>query len=313
MTMLIYMRKSLGRKEIYEVSCAKQMRIPVVLLNYNSSADCRKCVSFLKKQKGIETEIIIVDNCSSPKDIEQLRILCAEEKCILLENKENHGYNAGNNIGLRYAADKGYEYAMIANPDMEFPEQDYIARLVLKIRGEENLAVVASDIVGLDGVHQNPMMRDGDWHGCFGWFTGLFKKKEKTEAYDFIENYKQNHYCSKVSGCCFLIRMDFLKSIGFFDENVFLYCEEAILSRQAEFAGMKMYYLADAQAVHAHVKNDKGDPVKRFRHWGRSRIYFIEKYSGDSWLGKRIAILSMRLYVFSFSAYNSIRKLKSKF
>lgn len=27
------------------------------------------------------------------------------------------------NIGLRYAANKGYEYALIANPDMEFPQR----------------------------------------------------------------------------------------------------------------------------------------------------------------------------------------------
>ncbi|MGM9762702.1 MAG: glycosyltransferase family 2 protein [Candidatus Cryptobacteroides sp.] len=289
------------------------MIVPVVLLNYNSSADCRKCVDYLKRQREVEIEIIIVDNCSREEDLVELRKLASEQECTLIENKENKGYNAGNNIGLRYAAEKGYELALIANPDMEFPQEDYISRLVSKMSEDNTLVVTASDIVGLDGVHQNPMMRDGDWHGCFGWFTGLFKKNEKTEAYDFIENYQQNHYCNKVSGCCFLIRMDFLKSIGFFDENVFLYCEEAILSRQAEFAGMKMYYLADVQAVHAHVKSDKGDPVKRFRHWGRSRIYFIEKYSGDTWWGKMMACLSMRTYVFVFSIYNRVRKLNSIF
>lgn len=38
------------------------MRVPVILLNYNSASDCRKCVSFLKRQQGVELEIIIVDN-----------------------------------------------------------------------------------------------------------------------------------------------------------------------------------------------------------------------------------------------------------
>ena len=46
------------------------MKIPVILLNYNSSGDCRKCVSFLKRQEGVETEIVIVDNCS-PQEGEQ--------------------------------------------------------------------------------------------------------------------------------------------------------------------------------------------------------------------------------------------------
>lgn len=288
------------------------MKVAVILLNYNSSADCRKCVSFLKQQEHVETELILVDNCSKEEDLFALRALATEQRCTLIENRVNRGYNAGNNIGLRYAAKQGYEYALIANPDMEFPQRDYVSRLISKMNEDENLVIVASDIIGLDGVHQNPMFRDGDWHGCFGWLTGLFKKHKKTEAYDFIEGFKDSHYCSKVNGCCFLVKMDFILEIGFFDEKVFLYCEEAILSRQVESARKKMYYISDAQAVHAHVKSDKGNPVKRFKHWKRSRIYFIRQYSGDTWFGKMMACLSMRMYVLVFSVYNYFRKQKSK-
>lgn len=82
------------------------MRIPVILLNHNSAIDCRKCVSFLQRQKGVDIEIVVVDNCSSKNDLNELQTLCKEELCTLIENKENHGYNAGNNIGLRYVVKK---------------------------------------------------------------------------------------------------------------------------------------------------------------------------------------------------------------
>lgn len=282
-------------------------KIPVIILNYNSSADCRKCVSFLKQQEGVETELIIVDNCSRPDDVEQVKKLCVEEGCTLLESKENRGYNAGNNIGLRYAVWKGYEYALIANPDMEFPQKDYLVRLREGMEKGKDIAVVASDIVGLDGIHQNPMFRDGNWRGSFGWLTGFFKRKP-VDTYDFIDNYRESHYCSKVSGCCFLVRLDFVKSIGYFDEQVFLYCEEAILSRQVEQSNLRMYYLADVQAVHAHVKSEKGDPVRRFEHWKHSRLYFIERYSGDSCWGKKIASLSMRMYVLVYKSFRKVKK-----
>ncbi len=281
------------------------MKVAVIILNYNSSADCRKCVSFLKRQEGVELELVLVDNCSP--DADQVEALCREQGCTFIASPENRGYNAGNNIGLRYAAAQGYEYALIANPDMEFPQTDYVKKLVEAMEKDEAIVVTGSDIVGLDGIHQNPMLRDGDWHGSFGWLTGWFKRK-KTDAYDFINRYTESHYCSKVSGCCFLVRMDFVWSIGFFDEQVFLYCEEAILSRQVERAGKQMYYLADAQAVHAHVKNDKGDPVRRFEHWKRSRLYFIERYSGDRWGGKQIAVVSMRLYVGIYKCFRKIKK-----
>ena len=117
------------------------MKVAVIILNYNSSLDCIKCVSFLKRQTGVELEIIIVDNCSRADDVEQLCQLCKEQDCILIENHENRGYNAGNNIGLRYAAEKGYKYAMIANPDMEFPQTDYVTRLVDAMQQSSEIAI----------------------------------------------------------------------------------------------------------------------------------------------------------------------------
>lgn len=273
-------------------------KVAVIILNYNSSDDCRKCVSFLQRQEGVELELVLVDNCSPDGD--KVKALCHEQGCTFIDSPENRGYNAGNNIGLRYAAERCYKYAMIVNPDMEFPQTDYVAKLVEVMEKDCEIVVAGSDIIGPDGIHQSPMFRDGNWQSSFGWITGLFKKKNQ-DAYDFIDNYKENHYCSKVSGCCLMVQMDFIRKIGFFDEYPFLYCEEAILSRQVEAAGKRMYYTADAQAIHRHLSSAKGDPVKRFQQWKRSRIYFIDRYSGDVWIGKKLAALSMILYVRLFT------------
>ena len=284
------------------------MNIAVIILNYNSSADCRKCIGFLKQQQGVEQEIVVVDNCSQDNDRKAVELLCKEQGCTFIANNENRGYNAGNNVGLRYAAENGYEYALIANPDMEFPQKEYLATLIAKMQEDEDIVVCGSDIVGADGIHQSPMFKDGNWRTSFGWVKDIFGNKNKNnEAYNFIDNYNENHYCHKVSGCCFMIKIPFLKEINFFDEKVFLYCEEAILSRQVELAGKRMYYLATSQAVHRHIKNEKGDPVKRFKAWGKSRCYFIDRYSNDHWFGKQIAKLSMKLYVLTFIIYNKLR------
>lgn len=281
------------------------MQVAVIILNYNSSDDCRKCVSFLKRQEGVDLELILVDNCSSDGD--KVEALCLEQGCTFIASPVNRGYNAGNNIGLRYAAGKGYLYALIANPDMEFPQTDYIKKLVETMETDLDIVVAGSDIVGPDGIHQSPMMCDGNWKSSFSWIKGLLKK-QKADAYDFIDNYKQSHYCWKVSGCCLLVRMDFIKEMGFFDEYPFLYCEEAILSRQVEIAGKRMYYTSEIQAVHRHIASSKGNPIARFRQWKRSRIYFINHYSGDSWLGKKIATFSVQLYVGLFSFLKKIKR-----
>ncbi len=283
------------------------MKIATILLNYNSAADCRKCIGYLQQQQGVEQEIIVVDNCSRSEERDAAKAICDETGATFIANNRNSGYNAGNNVGLRYAAEKCYRFALIANPDMEFPQDDYLAKMLTAINADEDIVVCGSDIVGLDCRHQSPMFRDGDWHGCWGWVTSLFKKKG-TESDDFIDNFATSHYCTKVSGCCLLVRLSFVESIGFFDEYPMLYCEEAILSRQVESAGKKMYYTTDAQAVHAHRKSEKGNPAMRFKQWRRSRLYFIKKYSGDTAFGRFMAGLSIILYTTTLTLAHYIKK-----
>lgn len=277
------------------------IQVAVIILNYNSVADCRKCVGFLQRQEGVKTEILIVDNCSPlAGELQAVQQLCEEQGCTFLPATVNRGYNAGNNIALRYAAEKGYKYALIANPDMEFHDSHYLLRLTEEMVQRDDVAVVASDIVTPEGIHQNPMKRDGDWRSSFGWITSFFKKKQ-SDTYDFIDNYRESHYCSKVSGCCLMVRLDFMQQIDFFDEGVFLYCEEAILAKQVERAGLRMFYTTEVQAVHAHIKSEKGDPVARFKHWKRSRFHYIDKYSTDSCWGRMISKFSMTAYVLTMT------------
>ena len=118
-----------------------------------------------------DMEIVIVDNCSNDDDRLAVEELCQKKRCTFIANKVNKGYNAGNNVGLRYAAEKGYEYALIANPDMEFPQTDYLRRLLDIMMADDTIAVCGSDIITPEGIHQSPMKRDGDWRNSMGWFT----------------------------------------------------------------------------------------------------------------------------------------------
>lgn len=292
------------------------MKVAVIILNYNSSKDCLKCISYLLKQKRVQLEIIIVDNCSAEAErlilqqyVEQYNDQKKKDQFAIhvIYNISNTGYNAGNNIGLRYAVEKGHQYALIANPDMEFPQEDYIKNLVETISKDGEIVAVGSDIVGPNGEHQNPMAPDGDWRSSFNWISDLLKiNKKKTP--DWIDNPSQSHYCSKISGCCLFVRLNFLSFIGYFDEYPFLYCEEAIFAKQVENYHKKMYYTVECQAFHNHVSSTKGDPRPRFRNWRRSRLYYIDKYSGYSWFGKQISSFSIRLYISILLLHANLRK-----
>lgn len=254
------------------------MKIPVIILNYNSSDDCRKCVSFLKRQQGVELEIILVDNCSPDRD--KVETLSREQGCTFIASPENRGYNAGNNIGLRYAANVGYKYALIANPDMEFPETDYLKQLVEVAEQDEQIVVVGSDIIHADGFHQNPIRPDRCVSDSYNWILYKTQKKNRVKTYDEnTEDHRFSKYCRKLSGCCYLIRVKFVNDIGFFDEHVFLFCEEAILAKQVFLQKKKMYYVASARAIHQHLRVRKTNKDKQLKQWLKSRLYFEKKYN----------------------------------
>lgn len=282
------------------------MKIAIIILNYNSSTDCRKCIGYLKAQQSVETEIIVVDNCSRNDEREDVETLCKEQGCTFIANYENQGYNAGNNVGLRYAAEKGYEFALIANPDIEFPQTDYLATLVAQMQTDDDIVVCGSDIVTPEGVHQNPKKRGNDsLKGYFGWIKEfLTRKKKQNDNPEWIEDPAVSKYCRCLNGCCFLIRMNFIKRIGFFDENTFLYGEEPILGSQVEENGKKMFYAADTFAVHAHLKSKEGSTTFCNKHWKHSRLYYVKRYSRLPWIKKQFALMSIRLYFVSLNLKN---------
>ncbi len=284
------------------------MKIPIIILNYNSSSDCKKCTSFLQKQKGVELEIMIVDNCSKEEDCKAAEELCRQNGFTFIVSKENRGYNAGNNIGLKYAAEKDYKYALIANPDMEFPQENYVIQLLRKMEEDPEIVACGSNIVGVDGKQQNPLTRDGHYKESLYWIRDVVHKYKKMEVSRCLDNPFESHYCKKISGCCLMLRMDFIKQIAFFDENIFLYCEEPILSKQVQQKRKKMFYLFEAKAVHAHIRSEKGDPIKRLKLWKKSRTYFINKYSGYSFWGKLVSKISISLYVIIYSVFVKVSK-----
>lgn len=267
--------------------------IAVIILNYNTSEDCRTCISYVKNQIDVEVEIIVVDNCSMKEEVERLSAYCRSTGVTLLQSDENRGYSAGNNVGLRYAAQKGYAYALIINPDVEIPQQDSLQRMVTCLESDPTIAMLGTDIVHVDGRHQNPL-RDIHYFEELFWPYEIVRNLFKREII-YTGDHTHSDYCSKLHGCCFMVRLSFIEQVGFLDEHTFLYCEEGILAKQVESQGLRLYYMADRQVFHNHIATAKGDPVKQMEIFVASRCYFLKRYSGYSVLAAHLLCLSRRL------------------
>ena len=91
----------------------------VVILNYITWQQTERCIKSLKETENAdELQIYVVDNASPEKG--ELRRVCREAQVELIENPNNSGYAAGNNVGIVKALTDGCDYIVISNNDIEY-------------------------------------------------------------------------------------------------------------------------------------------------------------------------------------------------
>ena len=250
-------------------------KVMAVILNYNSYDDTMKCFDYLKKQEGVDLKVCIVDNKSTENRQDDLRQLADQDTFVII-NEENKGFSAGNNLGLKKAAEENCNYSLIINPDVEIRDKDYLKKLSDLMDEDKTIAVAGTDIVKADGKHQNPLREPYFLEEVF-WRMAIAKNK-LSKKIPYVKNYFKSGVCQKLSGCCFMVDMNFMKDVGFLDDGVFLYSEESILAAQARDKGLIEYYCADLSVNHLHKDSEGADKEKLMRYSVESKKYFIEKY-----------------------------------
>jgi GT2 family glycosyltransferase len=309
----------------------RHLRVGAVVLTHNSSEDLPTCLSGLMAQTGVDLMLIVVDNASRPDDRARMeadfldalpngRILATTQAstnevvplpAVFLRNEVNGGYSAGNNIGIRLAATMGCDAVLIVNPDVRIVDPGYVAALGALILSDPKTAVTCSALRNLSGAQENPMTEPG-FVNEFLWpvemiFAGLFRLRKTAPP-------PPDALCriDKASGACFMIRTEFLQQVGFFDESVFLYCEESILMAQVQAAGWHILMDPSIEALHAHRVGAKGDPLPRFQTWAESRSKFHKSYGGYNTFQQSLLTFSRKITLGLIRVKSASNWLKNK-
>jgi len=270
----------------------KMGKVVAIILNYNSSRDCSKCVEYLKKQDYEELEVVVVDNASTHEgEIERLRRVCMENNVELLLNMSNRGYSAGNNVGIKRAIECGAEWCLIINPDVELRDNSYIRMVMNLVKEWSDVAIIGSNVVLPSGAWQNPQRESGFWEDLC-WPFQVIKSKIDKKSNRYLCDRKTG-YCEKVCGACFFISSETVKRIGYLDEGVFMYSEEAILSAQIKKIGKKVLYINDITAYHEHYAAKKELASTRMVQFIESRLYYYKKFSEYTTVQKVLLRISL--------------------
>lgn len=277
-------------------------KVSAIVLNYNSYLDCEKCLSFLKKQQYDNLEIIIVDNASpDPDEKKVLQELATKHDVKLILNPLNNGFSAGNNLGIRKAVENQAEWCLIINPDVELRDSNYIQKVLDVQKQWPDSIVVGSDVRLPSGERQNPQRESTYLEGLL-WPVEIIKGKLAKKKNLYLED-DETGYCDKVCGACFFIKVSAIKEMGFLDENVFMYSEEAILSAKVRGLDKKLLYVSGVTANHEHYAAPKASSAGRMIKFLKSREYYYINYGKLN----KFKLMLMRISLFLESIYWQLR------
>ena len=216
-------------------------QLSIVIVTYKSEQDIYECLKSIWQYCDIpkeELEVIIVDNSPECEPMfSKLKELYGDD-IVLIHNTHNGGYGQGNNIGIRQAQ---APVIMIMNPDVRMMQP------VFK-RTTEAFA-------------SNPQM---SIYGMQQMLSPTLKGRNSFICTDRINGYigtLLNAFCSRLnwyiprymffSGSCFFLRKDMFRTIGMYDEQLFMYGEEAdIHYRMSKRFGREMKFNPALRYIH---------------------------------------------------------------
>ncbi|MFZ5365565.1 MAG: glycosyltransferase family 2 protein [Patescibacteria group bacterium] len=264
--------------------------LSIIIVSWNVSALLIRLIkSIFEYTKDIDFEVIIVDNNSKDDTIEQLRSKFAEEianeKLIILDEKENHGFAKGNNLGAARA--KG-EILWFLNPDMEFIEDS--AKIMLEIlKSDDKIGALGCKLLYEDRTAQ-PTVKSfpalPDQVLILLKLHHLLKTKSLKRYLAKYFRYDRQQAVDQLMGACLMINKEIFEKVGKWDEDYWLWWEDVDLCKKIKDAGYKNVFTPATAIIHYEGKSFEQvpslDKQKRFNRG--MRIYFRKHHGLGSYI-----------------------------
>lgn len=220
----------------------KDYNISGSIVVYNKPDDAYKTVESVKTFAG-DMDLYIIDNASR----ENIGRMLEEH---FDANYINMGYNAGFGKAHNRVLDKiNSKYHFVINPDILI-NRDTVNSLCRFMDENPDVSIACPKVLHPDGSIQYIAKKKPGFLSLISRRIH-FKFLQKIEDDYLMKDADQDRrfpvdFCT---GCFFVIRTDVMKKIGGFDEDYFLYFEDADITMKAKQYG-QAYYAPSASVVH---------------------------------------------------------------
>lgn len=281
----------------------KKIELSVIIVNYNVKDFLRHAlISIQKAMKGINGEIIVVDNASDDGSVEMLRQHFP--KIHLIANKVNLGFAKANNLALSRARGK---YLLLLNPDTIVQEDTFNVMIRFFEEGRD-VGLAGCKILNPDGSFQLACRRSfpTPWV-AFTKILGLSTLFPKTKLFGKYNltylSQDETYEIDAVSGSFMMVSREVYESVGGLDEDFFMYGEDLDWCYRIQRAGWKIYYVHSTKIIHYKGESTSRSNIDEIRTFYEAMHLFVKKHINQFWISTFILRLSI-----SFSAWIAMLK-----
>lgn len=192
---------------------------------------------------NLDVKLYLIDN--SPTSI--LQDIIIDERVEYIHNPLNPGFGASHNIAIKKAINIFSKFHLVLNPDIYFDEGT-IEGIIEFMEKNIKVSLVMPKVLNPNGDIQYLCKKNPNFFDLF--LRGLMPKplkkyfKYRLDKYEYKDfNYEDIIFdVPYLSGCFMFFRTEIFNKIGTFDENIFMYLEDADITRRVLKVSHTAYY-----------------------------------------------------------------------
>lgn len=261
------------------------LKVSIIIVTYNSSGHIYDCLNSIIKYNdlGDKLEILVVDNASNEQDevFQQIQQRY-KGRVLTIDSGKNGGYGYGNNIGIKKTS---ADIIIVMNPDVRIEKSIFSS--IEECFNDPSLGMMGVNFI--DGTPAFYLKRGYSLLDAL-----LYKIILRIGHYNPETMY--------MSGSFLCFRRDAILKAGLFDENIFMYSEEADITNRILSAGYKVCLRPEIMVRHlAHDR--KFNPVLNNIRM-ESGLYYEKKYGIDPIKTYRTEVKILKLKRFAACILN---------
>ncbi len=285
--------------------------VSVTIVTFNSGRFIKRCLESVLAQKYPAKEIIVIDNASTDGTVDILDQF--SDQCRIVFNDENIGFAAAQNQAIQLSQS---EWILTLNPDVLLLP-NFIQALVEAGNRDSTIGTVCGKLLSMRATFDIPDQPLVDSTGIY--FTPTMRHLDRGSLEVDNGHYLSFEYVFGATAAAALYRREMIDDISiegeFFDNDFFVYREDADVAWRAQLLGWKCIYTPYARGYHVRAVlpgNRRALPAVINMHSVKNRFLMrIKNMTWDLYWRNWLPITGRDLTVFGACLFHEWSSLKA--